>query len=344
MPGPCSEGLVLGRDGGGLQEPAVCGLSHIHMTKKLQAKANSGKGEILQRVMFGRAETYETKDFFLRKIQETVHGFESLWTAAERNGKGMSVSHNRNLTGGRDHQSRNDVGDKPVEMHRSSFHDELQMLQSEGTVSECSQVVTNINSSTSGLPPQRTRSVHKGNSHKQESAVMHPSELAPHQESHKKKSYKCNECDIMFLQDSELTRYQRIHTGRKPYKGDVCGKALNDNVSLAVHQRNHIGEKPYTCDVCGKAFTYKKSHALHQTLHAGEGNHINVMYVAVAILESQSLEFIREFILERILINVMYVVVALLERDILELIGEFILKRNLTNVIAVTNVFLRCHP
>ena len=37
------------------------------MTKKLQAKGNSGKGEILQRVMFGRAETYETKDFFLRK-------------------------------------------------------------------------------------------------------------------------------------------------------------------------------------------------------------------------------------------------------------------------------------
>ena len=34
------------------------------MTKKLQAKGNSGKGEILQRVMFGRAETYETKDFF----------------------------------------------------------------------------------------------------------------------------------------------------------------------------------------------------------------------------------------------------------------------------------------
>ena len=108
-----------------------------------------------------------------------MHGFESLWTAAERNDKGMSISHNRNLTGGRDHQSRNDVGDKPIEMHKSSFHDELQMLQSEETLFECSQVVMNINSSASGLPPQRTCSVHKGISHKHESAVMHSSELAP---------------------------------------------------------------------------------------------------------------------------------------------------------------------
>ena len=31
---------------------------------KLQAKGNSGKGEIFQRVIFGRAETSEIKDFF----------------------------------------------------------------------------------------------------------------------------------------------------------------------------------------------------------------------------------------------------------------------------------------
>ena len=47
-------------------------MSHIHMTKKLQAKANSGKGEIFQRVMFGRAESLEIKDFRLRKIYMTL--------------------------------------------------------------------------------------------------------------------------------------------------------------------------------------------------------------------------------------------------------------------------------
>ncbi|KAI4534912.1 hypothetical protein MG293_015772 [Ovis ammon polii] len=165
-------------------------VSHIHMTKKLQAKANSGKGEILQTVMFGRAETHEIKDFFLRKIEETVHGFECLWTDDERSDIGVSISHNKNLTDGKDHQSRNDAADKPVERLWSSFHDELQMLQSEGTIFECSQIVTNINSSTSVLPIQRTCSVRKGISFKHESLVMRPSEQAPDQEAYKKKSYK----------------------------------------------------------------------------------------------------------------------------------------------------------
>ena len=47
-------------------------MSHVHMTKKLQAKANSGKGEMFQRVMFGRAESLEIKDFRLRKIYMTL--------------------------------------------------------------------------------------------------------------------------------------------------------------------------------------------------------------------------------------------------------------------------------
>ena len=80
----------------------------------------------------------------------------------------------------------------------------MQILESEGTVSECSQVVVNINSSASGLPPQRIRSVRKGNFHKEVSAVIHPSELVPDQKAHKKNTYSCKECNITFLQDSEL--------------------------------------------------------------------------------------------------------------------------------------------
>ena len=47
-------------------------MSHIYMTKKLQAKANNEKGEIFRRVMFGRAESLEIKDFRLRKIYMTL--------------------------------------------------------------------------------------------------------------------------------------------------------------------------------------------------------------------------------------------------------------------------------
>ena len=72
-------------------------MSHSHMTKKLQAKAKSGKGEIFQRVMFGRAESLESKDFHLRKIQENIDVFDCLWTDDERNDKGLSTSHNKTL-------------------------------------------------------------------------------------------------------------------------------------------------------------------------------------------------------------------------------------------------------
>ncbi|XP_040108126.1 zinc finger protein 677-like [Oryx dammah] len=47
-------------------------VSQIHMIKKLQAKGDSGKEEIFQRVVFGRAESHEIEDYFLRKIQEKI--------------------------------------------------------------------------------------------------------------------------------------------------------------------------------------------------------------------------------------------------------------------------------
>ena len=50
-------------------------MSHTEMIKKLQAKADSSKGEIFERVMFGRAESLESKDFASgrsRKIYMTL--------------------------------------------------------------------------------------------------------------------------------------------------------------------------------------------------------------------------------------------------------------------------------
>ena len=67
-------------------------VSQIHMIKKLQAKGDSGKEEIFQRVVFGRTESHEIKDYFLRKKQKNMHDFESLWTDDERNDRGTSIS------------------------------------------------------------------------------------------------------------------------------------------------------------------------------------------------------------------------------------------------------------
>ena len=53
-------------------------VSQIRMIKKLRAKGDSGKKEIFQRVVFGRAESHEIEDYFLRKIQKNMHDFESV--------------------------------------------------------------------------------------------------------------------------------------------------------------------------------------------------------------------------------------------------------------------------
>ena len=82
------------------------------MIKKLQAKGNSDEGEVFQRVTYERAKTHEIKDYFLREIQESMHDSECWQTDDERNDKGMSITHNKNLTDGRDHHSGSDTENK----------------------------------------------------------------------------------------------------------------------------------------------------------------------------------------------------------------------------------------
>nr|XP_060145102.1 zinc finger protein 578-like isoform X3 [Globicephala melas] len=51
-------------------------ISPTHVIKKLQLKVNTGRGEVLQKVMLGRHERNKVKRFNLRGIQENISDFE----------------------------------------------------------------------------------------------------------------------------------------------------------------------------------------------------------------------------------------------------------------------------
>ena len=245
-------------------------MSHTHISQKSPTKANSDKAEVFHTVMLGRPESHEITDIFLREIQKNLHEFDCQGRDDERNYKGMSITQIKNLTNESDQHSRIAAGNRPVEnRHGSRFQDELQILQPEGKTFECIQALRSINSSTSDLPLQRTPSFCTSISDICESAVMHPSVLAQDQEAHTGKPYKCTECAMTFVQESELTGHQRVHR-EKPYKCDVCGKAFSQTARPIVHQRIHIEEKPYKYDEYSKALSAHLAFTDHQAGHTGE--------------------------------------------------------------------------
>ena len=50
-----------------------------------------------------------------------------------------------------------------------------------------------------------------------------------------------------FIQNSNLKKHLRSHTGDKPYQCQYCGKGYKQSFNLQTHVRIHTGDKPYQC-------------------------------------------------------------------------------------------------
>lgn len=192
------------------------------MIKQLQLKSSRDTRKVLQTVLLRRPKSLEIKHFYLREMQEDMNDFESQQRCDERNDKGMPVTNNKNLTNGRHCCCQRDVGIKSVENWLGlNFQDELYIIRSEGEINGFDDPDKKINSSVPFLPlhiisPRLQTSI--SNTH--ENDFTHSSVLTQDQKAHSKRPYKCSKCNKTFLNSSNLSRHQTVHTGAKIFKYD----------------------------------------------------------------------------------------------------------------------------
>ncbi|KAL9879450.1 uncharacterized protein ACN427_011428 isoform 3-T4 [Glossina fuscipes fuscipes] len=93
------------------------------------------------------------------------------------------------------------------------------------------------------------------------------SQLSAHKRLHKKRRFKCENCDKSYPRQTDLNIHKRTHTGDRPYVCNICDKRFPVKVRLTYHLQRHPGVRhpcPY-CDVIYENRNQLKSHLFKHT-------------------------------------------------------------------------------
>ncbi|KAB1274070.1 Zinc finger protein 765 [Camelus dromedarius] len=165
-------------------------MSHIHVIKKLQLKANIDR-ELFQTVMTEIHERTERKHFDPRSIQENAYDSDSLQRDEERNHKGTSVNGSGNLRDERDQRATSGAGTEPRGNRLAlSFQNELHIFKCEEKIDFFNEADKRGNSNASFSPLLGTSNVQTNISEIDGSDFMHPSVLTQDLKTHSERLQK----------------------------------------------------------------------------------------------------------------------------------------------------------
>nr|XP_012421142.1 PREDICTED: zinc finger protein 677-like [Odobenus rosmarus divergens] len=254
------------------------------MSKELPPKDNINNGELFQTLILERHVSHDFDDFGLREVQQDVNKFETQWLYEEKNYKGMTTSHYKNLTCREDQQHHKFWNNFPVKHSVSVRNSKSQYYKHDmmnkalkNKVGSSGNKYRNCLDSGLGLSFhshlaelqrfQTQEEIHESNqvekSTKKTSVSLQkiPSSV---------KTNIFNKYGKVLTHSSLQTQHQKTPKREKPYKCKECGKTFSHCSTLATHQRIHSEQKPYKCNECGKVFNRFSNLTRHQRIHTGE--------------------------------------------------------------------------
>ena len=92
--------------------------------------------------------------------------------------------------------------------------------------------------------------------------------IKKHEEIHKVKDIKCDQCSAMFKDQRHLRAHQRRHNKDYSHYCEICAKGFYTITCLEQHRRIHTGEKPYSCSLCEYTCNVKGNLDKHMKIHS----------------------------------------------------------------------------